>query len=401
MNQAKRVLAVTSITHGASDGLLLAGAAFLLPLIAAEFIELSKATIGLLPLAIFLTGAIFQPFAGYLADRVGRKKMLLLGFASTAIALATMGIAPTFVVLIALGGIAGIASGFFHPVSMKVISENYPEKRGKAFGFFNFGGLLGYWLIPLTFGFIGTIIGWRSATFLMLIPGAIVSLLIYRFVKEPRKTEKVVNPLRAVLSLNRPLILLVAITALFHLGLTGAIVWAPTFFLEREGNLSLAVLFGSLILAPAIFSQIPAGYLSDRIGRKSTIVLATGLGALFLYLFSTTGGAVSLAFLILFSFIANATFPAFTALMFDSAPPNIGTSTVGFVHGAGMAMGALAAPAAGYFADFAGFTTTYSILAGFIGASAALSMFLPSFRRIPAALPLNSKQSSSKPFTPC
>ena len=133
--------------------------------------------------------------SGMLADRIGRKKVFILGFLMYTIATFISGLSPNVTTLIILRGIAGFGIGAVFPIPYGVITEFIPAKaRGRYAGYTNALGLqLGYFLAPaiglLLYPQLPSDIAWRVSLF---VAGAsfLLTPLIYKYLPEsPRWLE--------------------------------------------------------------------------------------------------------------------------------------------------------------------------------------------------------------------
>src|SRR5699024_7633231 len=129
-----------------------------------EDLDLTKAQIGMLPAALFLGQAFVSIPAGFLVDRMGTRRMLLL----VAVVLGGGFIAMTFTSLFAIVlvsiAIAGFGYGSGHPATNRGIILWFPiEKRGTAMGIKQMGVTFGSALAALLLLPVASAWGWRPA----------------------------------------------------------------------------------------------------------------------------------------------------------------------------------------------------------------------------------------------
>ncbi len=131
-------------------------------------------------IAVFnIVSAIFQTPAGFLADRVGPYRVLVIGLALEALALGLVGIVHSYWFLVAMFGLAGLANTVFHPADYALLSHHIAKERvGRAFSFHTFSGMLGGAVAPATVLFLQTIVGWRGAFIAAAIAGFIVTAVL-------------------------------------------------------------------------------------------------------------------------------------------------------------------------------------------------------------------------------
>lgn len=155
-------IAAASTAHFASHFLQLALAP-LLPLMR-EDLDVNYTQLGLLLSIIYMTSGVGQVLAGVFVDRWGPHRVLLAGLALQAMAVALMGFAQTFVLLLPLAFAAGLGNSVYHPADLSILSQRVSEGRlGRAFATHTIAGVVGFAVSPLFIGLIGSSFGWRPA----------------------------------------------------------------------------------------------------------------------------------------------------------------------------------------------------------------------------------------------
>jgi MFS transporter, FSR family, fosmidomycin resistance protein len=120
-------------------------------------------------LGLALTGfnvasALFQTPAGFLADRIGARSVLIAGVAIGAAAFAVAGLVDSFAVFIAMYAVAGVGNAAYHPADYSLLSENSARARlGQVFSYHTFAGMLGSAVGPATLLAMASHYGWRGA----------------------------------------------------------------------------------------------------------------------------------------------------------------------------------------------------------------------------------------------
>ena len=166
----------TSSAHFASHFLQLAPAS-LLPLMR-EDLDVSYTQLGLVLTIIFATSGVGQILAGVLVDRWLPHRLLLGGLALQAIAIALMGLVPTFALLLPLAIAAGLGNSVYHPADLSILSQRISGARlGRAFALHTTGAVIGFAVSPLFMGLTGSHFGWRIA----LIAAGSIALAIWLF----------------------------------------------------------------------------------------------------------------------------------------------------------------------------------------------------------------------------
>lgn len=227
----------------------------------------------------FVTSFLFQPLWGGLADRYGRRVMLLRSGFGMAIVMTLMGFAGNAWQLLILRMLNGTISGFA-PAAVALMSTSAPkEKIGFAMGTLQSGAVAGTILGPLIGGFLAEWIGYR---YIFYVTGAllfIASLMALFLVKETfNKKEAAAKPKVSILSgfgqiKHIPqLPALFAVTFLIQFAFLSSMPLMPLFVGELHGQTAGLALFSGLVGSITGFSNMIAspllGKLADRIGSE-------------------------------------------------------------------------------------------------------------------------------------
>src|SRR5215203_3389077 len=123
--------------------------------------------------------------AGWLADRIGRKKPLMISIAWFSACNFIAGFSPTFAFLFFFRALLGIGMGAEWPAGAALAMESWPVRsRGFMSGFLQGSWGLGFALSALAYGFLYDEIGWRGLLWIGILP-AFVVIWIRFYVKEP------------------------------------------------------------------------------------------------------------------------------------------------------------------------------------------------------------------------
>jgi predicted MFS family arabinose efflux permease len=248
-----------------------------------EQLGVADAALGTIVSAYSFMVGVFAILSGPVSDRVGRRRMLLIGSGVMTVALLLHGLAFSYTSLVALRIFAGAAGGILSGTAVSYIGDHFPySRRGWATGWVMSGAAFGQIVgIPLGILIAGRW-GFERAFQVFALTMALTFLLIYLRLPQPdvvRSTEPLtvraaVRDYRAMLA--RPEVAFAAVAFfLMFLGVSTYVVYLPT-WLERElgaTHEAIAALF--LIGGIAnVLSGPQAGKLSDRIGRKPIVLAA-------------------------------------------------------------------------------------------------------------------------------
>ncbi|MEN7537695.1 MFS transporter [Aurantiacibacter flavus] len=328
---------------------------FLMPFIQPE-LGLSYTEVGLLGSALSLTWALAAIFVGWLSDKTGKRKILIL--VSTlifSVCSVVSGLATGFLMLLGARLLMGLSEGGVMPIShAMVVHEVEPKHRGLAMGVTqNLGSsILGSSVAPLVLVPIALAYGWRNAFFIAAIPGVISALLIWLFVIERQLPPRPVPapgarpPLLEVASERNVVVCaLLAILLVAYLVVTWAFMPLVMVQLRGYSEGDAAWLMAVLGIASAVCGfLVPA--LSDRLGRRPVMVGFTLSGVILpLGALLFDGAFVAMAAIFFAGWAFNGIFPMFMATVpAESVDPARAATAMGIVMGVGEVLGGVLAP---------------------------------------------------------
>ena len=334
---------------------------YLAPYFAPEF-RLTDQQIGFLASVVSITWALSALFFGALSDRFGRRPVLIPAvFLFSALSWLS-GIARSFEQLLVIRALMGIAEGPCWSVINAINEESSPpRRRGRNVGLVvSAAALVGLSAAPILTTQVASRFGWRWGFFVAGVPGFLMGLLIWRFVKEPERRagagglDPVNTTIKEYLSILR-----FRNVWLCCAGAGGFVSWlflqnvfAPLYI---TGVLHRPPTTAGFLLGATGLGSFFLGFLfpslSDRIGRKTTLLalglissvvpIALYLPSLYAHLwllagilFLTNGGqAIASLILVLV--------PA------ESVPQQFSATAIGLATFVGEIIGATVAPSAG------------------------------------------------------
>ncbi|MBI3968829.1 MAG: MFS transporter [Chloroflexi bacterium] len=165
-------LGITTIS-GATNSSLSTAIGPLAPLIQADF-EVSRAEIGLITSALFLSAGFSAPFAGRWTDRIGERKVLIVSSLIGGAGALLVTLVGAFWTLLAVCLLIGIGTGMQSPAGTSAIMGWFPPRqRGLAMGVRQTGNPVGGILAASVWAWIAAAQGWRAAYLL----GGVMALL--------------------------------------------------------------------------------------------------------------------------------------------------------------------------------------------------------------------------------
>lgn len=335
---------------------------------------------GILFTAMMLAYASVQFPAGVLGDRIGRPVVILAGAVVFSGAALLAAFSPSFLIVLLAAVLLGLATGPHKAVAIPLLSNQYPDRTGRALGAMDTIGQFGGMTAPLVVVVFLGIAFWQGVFVLGAAFSLAFALLFYLRIRGDESLQVRGVPTEAdaeddeaeasyvSVFADRDLLVFMVVTMLFTFAWNGLSSFFPL-FLATEKGVSSGNAGGlySLLFAASI-SQAVTGDLSDRVGRLSVGVLL--FGAMFV-------GVVSLLFVGSLPALAAITVligvgfhgfrPVRDSYLMDVIPDDIGGGTLGVVRTGMTTIGALAPAIIGYLSDTAGFETAFAV----IGAAAA------------------------------
>lgn len=240
--------------------------------------------------ATFLSAALTAPLWGRLADRYGRKLMLIRASLGMAIAMSLMGMATAPWQLVALRLLAGLLGGYASGSTILVAAQTPKAHTGWALGMLSSGIMAGNVAGPLLGGCLPPLIGIRHAFWLT---GAAIFLAflatLFLLKETPRRAgPKSVRPAeRDRSAANLPLVRLMWLSGMLLIFASMSIEPIITLYISEfvQGEQAITVMAGLVMAAAALGSILSAprlGRLADRIGHGRVLVYGLLICALLL-----------------------------------------------------------------------------------------------------------------------
>jgi MFS family permease len=234
--------------------------------------------VGLLIALFGLVNSILQPFAGAFIDRIGRRKPFILGGLAL-MAIATLGfvVVGRFADLLLMRSLQGIGVALTIPAALALMaSSSQKETRGGSMGIYTTSRMVGFATGPLLGGALYDRFGFNAAFFVGAGFIVVAIILVQMWIQEepPKAAQQDPGKFRII----DPSLLSAGILGVAFATFVMASAFTMMSALENEFNQRLnmnAFLFSiafSALLFSRIFTQVPLGRLSDRIGRKPIII---------------------------------------------------------------------------------------------------------------------------------
>ena len=240
-----------------------------------------------------VTMTIASPFWGVVADRYGRKMMVVRAGCGGAVMILVMGFVQTAEQLIFLRGVQGLITGVVSACSALVAAVTPRERTGYAMGLLQVGFWCGVSTGPLLGGVLSDLIGFRATFVVTSVLLLLSGLGVWLGVDEPfERSEQVqsgrfgfLEDWRRILS-NPQLDFTLLLRFLNAIGRSVLDPVLPLFVLSlvtgpARAATSTGVVVGAASAASTVTS-VYLGRLGDRTGH-ARVALACGIGAAVLY----------------------------------------------------------------------------------------------------------------------
>ncbi|MEO5809389.1 MAG: DHA2 family efflux MFS transporter permease subunit [Sphingomicrobium sp.] len=138
-----------------------------------------------------VAAAIAIPISGWLADRIGRKRLLVWAVIGFTIASFLCAIAQSLTEMVTFRIIQGVTGAFLVPLSQATLFDiNPPERHGRAMALFGGGIMIGPIMGPVLGGWLTDSFDWRWVFLVNLPIGILATVMLLRFMPKSPKSPK-------------------------------------------------------------------------------------------------------------------------------------------------------------------------------------------------------------------
>jgi len=227
-----------------------------------------------------IVGPLFGFFAGWLVDRFGPRRLMVVGILMAGIALVGLGMIRTlagfylFYLFNALGNVCG------GPLPNQVLlSRWFTAARGRAMGFAYLGIGIGGALVPFLAVWLTGAVGWQGA---LQVIGALIILVALPLALVVREAPDQTSPTSTNLHqpsvgpvLHRPAFYLLLVGSMCSIAAVGGTNQHLKLFLSLDHGFTQAAAarIASLVLASSLVGRLGMGWLADRFPKKYVMLL--------------------------------------------------------------------------------------------------------------------------------
>lgn len=376
-----------------------------IPYIAAEY-KLAAWQSGAIMSAFFASYSLAQIPGGILADKLGVRKVATVALLWWSAFTAATGAAANFTQMMIVRFVFGLGEGVFPACAFKSIAVWFPKRERATANAIKFAAApLGAALAPLFVVAVMSAWGWRHVFMALFIPGALIAVLLWKFVSDNPAESKRVDAAELVeiedgegaVTPNEPATKLTDVLkqpsivkyfcALFSFNIAywGFTTWLPTYLIKARGFSLVEMGFAaSLPFATGVIGCIVGGWISDRYFsryRKLPIIAAQLISAVLLYLSFVAESATTLVLCqALAGFFLHLHTSAFWALPMNTIPRRMMGVASGAINMAGQAAAFTAPILIGYLVSLADghFGLTFAALISALVLACAIVLTIPS-----------------------
>jgi len=259
-----------------TQSLVLGGIALFLPLIRSS-LGLDFAQAGLISAVSILTYSLMQLPSGYLADRIGPKRLFVVGLLGTNVLAFSFAHLHSYSFVLANQAASGFFRALMFAPGLLLIGHLFPpDRRATALGLYVAAGLSSNVFLNVVGPVIVKPLGWRSVFSIFSLAGLGVVALYWRFAPEaPAGAQGGAAGRGEALALlrSRVMWLIGGIQYVRYALVSAVATWLPSFIVYDRGHslqtAGLVVAVGAVASAPANFL---GGYISDRLHSPLLVI---------------------------------------------------------------------------------------------------------------------------------
>ena len=358
------------------------------PLLTAD-LHVSSVQLGFLSTSFLWVYALLSPFGGYVADRFGRRRVILASLIVWSAVTWLTGEARSYGELVIARGLMGISEACYLPAALAMIADYHGvATRSRAVGLHQSGLYAGIVLGGFGGGWMGDRFGWRTAFLVLGVVGlAYGGILFFGLKESPQQSEKAsgsdeqppfASAVRELLASGRFLTLL-AVNSLVSVAYWCVYTWLALYLYQQFRMSLTAAGFSSTFYTQAgsFAGIIFGGWLADRWtrsnsqGRVLTQTIGLSAAAPFLFLVGAVNSRwVLLPCLLLFGLGRGFFDCNLMPVVCQIVSPKLRATAYGILNFFSCLMGGAMALAGGVLKDSIGLGKTLELSAGMLVAAA-------------------------------
>jgi MFS family permease len=352
-------------------------------------LSFDKGLAGVIASMTLLATAVGGLVFGFLADRIGRTRSMVLSILCYSLGTALCGFSQTVTQLMIFRFILGLGVGGEWSAGAALITESWPaQHRGKVMAWVQSAFALGYALAALVAAVVLPLAGWRWVFAVGLLP-ALFAFWVRRHTEESQIWMQQTQRLSAGQTLKalfgdhlRPTLICLAFTSAAMCGYWGLFTWVPSYLATpaAQGGPGFDLLKSTtwivVMQVGAALGFIIFGYIADSIGRRRAFMLFFVASAVTVPLYvAIKSPTVLLLFGPIVAFFGTGFYSGFAPTFAELFPTRIRATAQGFIYNTGRATSALAPAAVGFISQGNSVATALGATAAFFALAAVIVYF--------------------------
>jgi putative MFS transporter len=294
--------------------------------------------------------AVGGMIGGALADRYGRKPLLMVTILIYCFGTLLCGFATGFWTLLIARAVTGIGVGGEWAVAHALVGETVPPHvRGRYGSYLQSGSAFARFFATIAGNFLAPWIGWRATFMISALPALMVVFIRTQmpesdvWLLHKKAARAVASPFRVVADMLSPALrkttaLATTVTTFNMAAYWFKTIWLPTYFIQMRG-LSLGESAWLLFMDQigSLVGYVVFGYASDRFGRRPSFTafsVLKAIGLLMMTLGWTWGGGygpVTFGFMLLVGF-GEGNWGCIGPLLNEVFPTSVRASALGIIY---------------------------------------------------------------------
>lgn len=354
---------------------------------------MTKGMAGLLNTLTLLASGIGGVLFGFVADRIGRKRALMLSILTYSVFSFASGLSTSVQMLAAFRFVLGLGMGGEWNTGAALVAETFPtELRAKALAVVQSSWAFGYAAAALVAGVVLRYFDWRAVFFVGILPAA-VTLWIRKDVPESemwREQQQGTAPAVSFSKLfsgayRRSTVALLLLNLFGLFGWWGLFTWIPPYLslpISQGGRgfglMGTTGLLVFLNLAGMFPGYVSFGWVAEKIGRKRSFLLYLLGAAVLVPIYAQARGEVALLFLgAIVAFFGTGFFSGSGIIGSEIFPTALRARALGFTYNGARTLSAMAPFVIGRIGQQRGLSTAFYLCAVAFLLSAMMSLLLP------------------------
>jgi len=360
---------------------------------------MSKGTAGLLNTLTLLASGIGGVAFGFLADRIGRKRALMLSILTYSVCSFASGLSTSILMLAIFRFILGLGMGGEWNTGASLVAESWPtELRAKAIAIVQSSWAIGYALAALVAGIVLQYSNWRMVFFVGIIPAAVTFWIQKGVPESPMWQEQQARGHSDSSHVTRPslthifrkpylkhtiALLLVNFFGMF--GWWGLFTWIPPYLslpVEQGGRGFSVMGTTTLLLVLNLCGMFPGyagfGWVADHLGRRKSFMLYTFMAAVLVPFYAMARQPSALLVLgSIVAFFGTGFFSGSGIIGSEIFPTSVRARALGFTYNGARTMSSVAPFVIGWVGESKGLSSAFYLCAASFFMASLVATQLP------------------------